>query len=1056
MTETTPATRDEFYAALRANRERPEGRATAAIAEELVDAAESFGDPEVTVSALVELMRCYHGSGEAVKYPVAFARLLQLWDEDRSWFDEYETHRLFWYFKWVTAGLLATPDVPLAAVRGWIAEMRRRYEEAGHDLQPVYAQEFELARELGENEQLAYELWATRARTQLSDCRACEPRGRAAHHFRHGEDERGLAELRLFEEGGCEEEPHSSQALALLPLLRLGRYEEARAAHLAGYRKVRGKESALTAIGRHLEFCALTGNEARGLELLAQNRASFEFTAAPSNRLAFLTGVELLLARLVETGHGELPCAGPLGTEWTVAALRSEVAAQADQLAGRFDARNGNEAVSDRRRKRLAVRPLVAQLNLGVQISAPVGPAPAVEAAPAPPVELPAEFGELVAEARALDQIGHPRAKVLWAAIIERAGQDDAAAVDERLRGDIALELSHRASERHDWETVAEQLAEAVAAYTAAGLPARAIAAQARAAWCSAVRPDAGTGADAGSDEGSDEGAGAGADEGAASREAVAAEAVWPVLEELLGRIDKLVAEAPGDGGAADADADADQAPRRRLVVRQCRVFIARHVMFHAESPEQHARWSGVFVAEAEALIAEGLAGGIWAQPAVAHEVLAEYRAGHGDGAVAEADARRAVEIFEQQGWSWRLPRARMLLALAISGQGRSEEAMAELERGLAEATPEAPADELTGLHRMLGGLAHRAGRYRTAVRAYSEAAARLDREGRPEEAREVRLQLARAFSAQGSPADGVAILESLVDGVTAARPGLLAERGAVGPAATGRAAAGPAATEGDEDAAAAAERRAAGTGEGGTSEGGAVSDAEELTAQIRLELANALLSVGEPREAAAQFLLLADAVSGWPAKEPLTSAAAGAARALALAGSWDGARAALGRALESHREAPLVAELTETLRTMALEAADRRGGEAAEEALGYLDQADRLREEYPEAAREQFRSVEVDRAQCLYARGRVHGITERFEEALAAFEESVAVYDAAGFADRPARFEAVRLAALVEGRKLDRREAARVRLDRAAAEADTAGLPEAAHTLRALRGSLG
>ncbi|MFD0329140.1 hypothetical protein ACFQZC_15570 [Streptacidiphilus monticola] len=73
-------------------------------------------------------------------------------------------------------------------------------------------------------------------------------------------------------ESGCDEEPHSSQALALLPLLRLGRLDEARAAHLTGYRKVRGREAELSTVGQHLEFCALTGNEARGLELLAENR----------------------------------------------------------------------------------------------------------------------------------------------------------------------------------------------------------------------------------------------------------------------------------------------------------------------------------------------------------------------------------------------------------------------------------------------------------------------------------------------------------------------------------------------------------------------------------------------------------------------------------------------------------------------------------------------------------------------------------------------------------------------------------------------------------------
>jgi tetratricopeptide (TPR) repeat protein len=1014
---TTPTTRDEFFEALRENRDRPKGRATAALAEELVDAAESFGDPEVTVSALVELMKAYQGSGESVKFPVAFARLLQLWDESPKAFDESEAYALFWCFKWVTTGLLSTPDVPLASIRGWIDEMRRRYQEAGHDLQPVYAQQFHLARELGENEQLAYELWATRGRSRFSDCAACEARQRAAFHFRRGEDERGLAELKPTFDGNstCDEEPHSSQALALLPLLRLGRYDEARAAHLTGYRKVRGQEAELTSTGRHLQFCALTGNEARGLELLAQSRACFGFMASPSGRLEFLTGVESLLARLVESGRGELPCAGPAGREWTVASLRDEVAAQAEELAGRFDARNGNGVASERRRQALALRPLVAQLNLGVQTTAlarPAGasgdlpaPAPAARTASTPdvpgvPDHLPEDFAELLAEARRLDRTGgSPRARALWDAIIERADGADADAADELTRGDIASELAQRAAQRHDWDAAAAHLDESVELYTKAGAPAWSIAAESRVAWCAAVREDrSGT---------------------------APAEAAWTALDELLARIDALLA------AGFDDDERRREALGRKRVVRQSRVFTARHAMLHAESQEQHARWSAAFITEAQAVIEEGAAAEVFTQPSVAHEVLAEYQATHGAAAEGEAHARSALAIFEEHGWSWRLPRGRMLLALTLGNQGRYEEAMAELERGLAEAPPETAQNELTPLHRMLGTMAVRARQYPTAVRALSETAARLDREGEPQEARETRLHLSRALCAQGAVGDGVAVLESLLDPFATTGP----------KDADPRHTATDAAPEPSEP--------------GEPSEPSEPSPAEQLTAQIRVDLANALLSLGEHRDAAAQFLHLADAVSRWPEKGPLTSAAAGAAGALAQAGNWDGARAALERALESNREAPVLPDVTDALRTLAVEAADARGADAAQEALGYLDQADKLREEFADAAREQFRSVDVDEAQCLDARGRVHAVTGRFEDALAAFEQAAAVYDRAGWATAPPRFEALRMAALVEGRSLERPDAARARLDKAAAEADAAGLSDAAATLRRLRAGL-
>ncbi|MFD0329143.1 hypothetical protein ACFQZC_15585 [Streptacidiphilus monticola] len=435
---------------------------------------------------------------------------------------------------------------------------------------------------------------------------------------------------------------------------------------------------------------------------------------------------------------------------------------------------------------------------------------------------------------------------------------------------------------------------------------------------------------------------------------------------------------------------------------------------------------------------------------------------------------------------------------------------MAELERGLAEAHPETEPQELTPLHRMLGGMALRTRQYRTAVRAFSEAAARLDREGRPEQARETRWELSRALRAQGSSAtpspSWSPCSRPLRRPPTAwqwprlrlrRRP---SERGqpirrpsgrtrpprpASGPRSHGGAerhrpqpgrlrcrreriracGAGPSASPergtdsdpGPPPWRAQRVRRGQPWGHGrtrpdggGAGHGGAVDGADTGGSGERAAVA------GEHRAAAAEFLQLADAVSRWPDKAPLTSAAAGAAGALALAGNWDGARAALDRALASNAEAPDLPDLTDTLRTLAVEAVDARGNDAVTEALGYLDRADALREEFAEAARAQFVSVEVDEAQCWYTRGRVHAATGEPAAALDAFEQAVAVYERAGYSDAPPRFEALRMAALVEGRGLDRADAARARLDKAAAEADAAELPDAAATLRRLRDSLG
>jgi tetratricopeptide (TPR) repeat protein len=293
---------------------------------------------------------------------------------------------------------------------------------------------------------------------------------------------------------------------------------------------------------------------------------------------------------------------------------------------------------------------------------------------------------------------------------------------------------------------------------------------------------------------------------------------------------------------------------------------------------------------------------------------------------------------------------------------------------------------------------------------------------------------MSNALSMQGQVADAVAVLETLVETPIV-----------------------------DQTSTATANGEGAGTG-AADPEPGPEPDpaprkhptrAEMLMVQIRADLARGLLALEEPRAAAVEFLHVADAVDGWPDPSRLTAAAAEAAGALALARNWEGARAALARAIAANAEAPRIPDLTEALRDIAGEVMNDRGAEGLEEALGYLAQADRLRAEFPDASRVQFVSVEVDEAQVCYTRGWVLNTAGRPEEAIAELERAVTLYDRPGFSEIPPRYEAIRFAAIIEFRSLDRADAAKARLDKAIAEAEAAGHAEGLTTLRKLRDAL-
>ncbi|MFD5596378.1 hypothetical protein [Streptomyces griseorubiginosus] len=478
-----PQSTEELYLALQANDERPYGRTRTVTAEELVDAAEQFEEPVPLIHALLELQEAYTYGSEPRKSPVVFARLLNLFDEQPDLFDERLRYMLFWRFKWVSNALRQLPEIPLTGLRQWLTEMRERYEKAGLGLQPYYGEAYQLAAHTGEDTTLAYELWAARTRTRFSDCEACEICRRACHHLTAGDDERALAvwEPVLAGKESCQEEPARSVSYALLPLLRTGRVERARELHLAGYRGCRRNPSMAGEVGRHLEFCALTGNEARGLELLAENRNLFDEVDSPLERLDFLTGVEVLLQRVESLGHGELPAAGHPGRSWTVTGLRAEVRTRADDLAARFDTRNGTTTVTDRRRARLDRAPLLDALELTLRTRslddvAPAAPVPA--SAPRTAEAVPESLPELILRARALDEKGHPDTRACWTRLRTLVAAPDYTHPDDPsvgplvlLRADLLADEASRAGEKDDHEEAAALHEEAAALYEDAGEP---------------------------------------------------------------------------------------------------------------------------------------------------------------------------------------------------------------------------------------------------------------------------------------------------------------------------------------------------------------------------------------------------------------------------------------------------------------------------------------------------------------------------------------------------------------------------------------------------------
>ncbi|WP_405990570.1 tetratricopeptide repeat protein [Streptomyces sp. NBC_00986] len=467
--------------AMAENSEEPEGPARNARAEQLLVEAEKLDIPLAVIEALGHQLKVYNYSSEKDKMFVPFARLLRMWDERPEDFDEYEVHSLHWVFKWMSSGMLGQPHIPLASIEKWLGEMEHRYRLAGHSERAVRSAEFSVASHIGDlaRAERAYAAWLAADRDTMADCHACElhTQGEWQVHQERYAEALDLWEPVLEGEFTCAHEPHTVLASSLAPLLRLGRADEARAHHLRGFRLVRPMESMRGAYADHVEFCALSGNEARGLELLAERPAYFTDSGNPRSGLDFLSVVTLLMDRLTELGLGDQQVPGPTGRIWTARELAAHARVETLSLAARFDGRNGTTHVGDRARARMDQRPLVERLPLGVRSAARPVAAPVPTAAPE--VIQEKDLTALLTEARRLSDTLQPHAVEAWLAVSQAA---EGAELSARDRAEIA---DHRAMDQGPegialFDRAAELFAEA-------GDPGEAWAARARGAYVRAL-----------------------------------------------------------------------------------------------------------------------------------------------------------------------------------------------------------------------------------------------------------------------------------------------------------------------------------------------------------------------------------------------------------------------------------------------------------------------------------------------------------------------------------------------------------------------------------------
>ncbi|WP_319460617.1 hypothetical protein [Micromonospora sp. RTP1Z1] len=372
---------DDLWRMLHEIDNMPYGAGQIAALEQLLRRADAGDDRHLAFSARISGTTAYVYGGEPAKSVVTFSWCLAEYDRDPQPYHRRYTHQLLWFFKYMVNAMLKFPELPLDRTYAVLDDMERRYREAGHGLQAVHKHRFLVAAHLGTEEEAAewYRRWMTTPRDALSDCAGCDPTSQVEHLATIGryDEAVALAEPVLAGRLTCTEQPQAILTALLRPYLETGRGDAARNAHREAYRRLRGRLSDLWEIADHVEFCTLTGNVARALELVERHLDWLDRAPTPAAAMHFAATASAALRQVPGelTAHRRAFGDRPAG-DVPVGDLADELAGTATALAARFDARNGTAHQSGLIARRLAARQVGEHLPLSASLRRPVRATP--------------------------------------------------------------------------------------------------------------------------------------------------------------------------------------------------------------------------------------------------------------------------------------------------------------------------------------------------------------------------------------------------------------------------------------------------------------------------------------------------------------------------------------------------------------------------------------------------------------------------------------------------------------------------------------------------------
>lgn len=347
--------------------------------------AEALGDPAMLFEARLDYgfgLRSKPWTDDPRKvlgeWLAVLRQCLLMWHAEPYRYPEYNVEAMWAQLLQVLTAFVESCPEPADPIHRLIDELERYCPPTHYGRYTLDHMRMHLAARCGHLQETE-RLWR-RLRAQNPPEGVFIPVGTAARTatmwIRLGRDDHAVEELAPVITGQLpDSEGRDHEHLLLMPYLRMGRLAEAVAVHQRTYAR---SDLRLEGIAAHLEFCARTGNEERGLEILHRHLGKWinpDFTSEMSARFDAMwtaAAAALLCRRAAEKGLERewvwpCRCKAP-DCQWppihSYARLSAELRWSAMEFARRLDELNGTSHVSERIDALLHAEPIVDRLDM--------------------------------------------------------------------------------------------------------------------------------------------------------------------------------------------------------------------------------------------------------------------------------------------------------------------------------------------------------------------------------------------------------------------------------------------------------------------------------------------------------------------------------------------------------------------------------------------------------------------------------------------------------------------------------------------------------------------